>query len=120
MSQIQRLTNCQLFEIRKNIKAYHKRLRSEIETEWHSRNLTDQDFPVTEFEQAMQIKLSEPLAWRWRMLVMGLPFGFFIHFVVAAMILDRGFRRKFEDYYRFMALGFGLWTGIVVFVAVIF
>lgn len=114
---MERLSDRQIFEMHRHPKNFHRGLRLQVQEEWSIRGLQAEMFAYSEFELGLRQTFASPLAWKWRLLVMLLPIFLPVHLIVGARLMDRGFRRMFDDLYLFLAIGFGIWfLGLILIV----
>jgi hypothetical protein len=109
------LSNYQLFEIIQNT-SLDSSIREDANTEFDGRKI-----PVDEINQQISKhdSLYKPdretgLDIKYKFILVVFPFFIFLHNIIAAVILDKGKEYKFKQYWFYLALGYLLWTVIVI------
>jgi hypothetical protein len=109
------LSNYQLFEIIQNT-SLDSSIREDANTEFDGRKI-----PVDEINQLISKhdSLYKPdretgLDIKYKFILVVFPFFIFLHNIIAAVILDKGKEYKFKQYWFYLALGYLLWTVIVI------
>jgi hypothetical protein len=109
------LSNYQLFEIIQNT-SLDSSIREDANTEFDGRKI-----PVDEINQLISKhdSLYKPdretgLDIKYKFILVVFPFFIFLHNMIAAVILDKGKEYKFKQYWFYLALGYLLWTVIVI------
>ena len=110
-----KLSNYQLFEIIQNT-SLNKSIRNEANTEFDKRKIS-----IDEVSQLVSLHDSRykpdketGLDLKYKLILVVFPFFIFLHNIIAAVILDKRKEYKFKQYWFYLALGYLLWTVIVI------
>jgi hypothetical protein len=99
------LTNHQLFTLSKNRKLT-KEIRFAVKEESKQRGTTLLELEEMELNYNYKRKnAQDKLELHWKFLVLIFPFVIVVHNIVTAWLLDKGYDRKFRQYWLFVTAG---------------
>ncbi len=105
------LSNFQLYEIVQNEKL-DKAIRKDANTEFDSRNISEEELKaiIAQHNSLFKQENQAGLHIRYKLLLIVFPFFILIHNIIASLLLDKGHKRKWKEYWQFVGIGFFIWT----------
>jgi hypothetical protein len=112
---LSQLTNYQLFEIIQN-NSLNSEIRKNANVEFDKRKISIDEINqlISRHDSLYKPDKETGLEIKLKLLLVAFPFFIFIHNIVSALMLDKKKEYKFRQYWFYLALGYLLWTVLVI------
>jgi hypothetical protein len=112
---LSRLSNYQLFEIIQNT-SLGSNIRKDANAEFDRRKISVDEINqlISTHDSLYKPDRETDLDIKYKVILVVFPFFIFLHNIIAAVILDKRKEYKFKQYWFYLAVGYLLWTVIVI------